>query len=88
MGPESWLRQFGPVFYVFIAPEEGAMDGKVKQMQHELKTHNPSLGCKNCVVSFAQKVGQGGTVTNFAGSLVTMCEANAGEKVDCGSYNQ
>ena len=88
MIPDEWLRQFGPVFYVFIAPDEGAMDGKVKQMQEELKTHNPTIGCKNCVVSFAPSVGQGGTVTSFAGSLVTMCEANAGEQVDCGSYNE
>jgi len=88
MIPDEWLRQFGPVFYVFIAPEEGTMDGNVKEMQKELKTHNPTLGCKNCVVSFAPTVGQGGTVTAFAGSLVTMCESNAGEKVDCGSYNE
>ena len=88
MGPDEWLREFGPVFYVFIATDEGAMDGNVTMMQDELKMHNPTLGCKNCVVSFAPKVGQGGTVTSFAGSLVEMCEANAGEKVDCGSYNE
>ncbi len=88
MTPDEWLRQYGPVFYVFIAPDEGSMDGNVKQMQQELKIHNPSLGCKNCVVSFAPSVGAGGTVTGFAGALVDMCESNAGEITDCGSYNE
>jgi hypothetical protein len=88
MAADEWLRQFGPVFYVFISPDEGALDASVKKMQAELKAHNPTLGCKNCVVSFSPKMGQGGTVTAFAGSLVDMCESNAGEKVDCGSYNE
>ena len=88
MPPDNWLRQFGPVFYVFIAPTVGAMDRYVKSLQLELKKYNPSLDCNGCVVSFAPSVGQGGTIADFAGSLVEMCQANAGEQVECGSYNQ
>jgi hypothetical protein len=57
-------------------------------MQTALNDWNPGLGCKNCVVDFAPDLGQGNTVTGFAGALVEMCESNAGEKVDCGSYNE
>ena len=88
MAADSWLRQYGPVFFVFISPNDGAMDGYVLSMQETLKATHGTLGCKNCVVSFAPKMGQGGTVTEFAGSLVDMCQANAGEAVDCGSYNE
>ena len=88
MPPDNWLRQFGPVFYVFIAPKVGAMDGNVKRLQAFLKQYNPTLDCKGCVVSFAPSVGHGGTVAGFAGSLVEMCQANAGEQVDCDSYNR
>ena len=65
-----------------------AMDGNVKRLQAFLKQYNPTLDCKGCVVSFAPSVGHGGTVAGFAGSLVEMCQANAGEQVDCGSYNE
>lgn len=85
---DGWLRDYGPVFYVFIAPSEGQMEGNVQSMQMELKVAHPTLGCKDCVVSFAPTVGQGGGVAGFAGSLVEMCQANAGEKVECGSYNE
>jgi hypothetical protein len=88
MPPDSWLREYGPVFYVFIAAAEGQMEGNLQSMQVELKAAHPTLGCKDCVVSFAPTVGQGGGIGGFAGSLVEMCQANAGEKVECGSYNE
>ena len=88
MTDDTWLRQYGPVFYVFIAPKEGGLAGAVQGMREALKKTHGTLGCKNCVVDFAPSVGQGGTVTGFAGALVEMCQANAGEAVDCGSYNE
>jgi hypothetical protein len=87
--PDGWLRQYGPVFYVFIAPDEGSMDGNVLGLQTQLKAaYGSTIGCKHCVVSFAPKVGQGGNVSDFAGSLVEMCQANAGEQVECGHFNE
>jgi len=85
---DDWLRQYGPVFYVFMNPEPGGLQGSVNQMRGYLKAWNPGLGCKNCVVDFAPDLGQGNTVTGFAGALVDMCQANAGEVVDCGSHLQ
>ena len=85
---DTWLRQYGPVFYVFMSPDAGALSSVVTSMQTALNDWNPGLGCKNCVVDFAPDLGQGNTVTGFAGALVEMCESNAGEKVDCGSYNE
>ena len=37
MEADTWLRQYGPVFYVFMAPNEGMMDSNVSQMQATLK---------------------------------------------------
>ena len=88
MKDDTWLRQYGPVFYVFMTTKEGALEGTVNQVRAVLKETHGTLGCKNCVVDFAPSVGQGGTVTGFAGALVEMCQANAGEAVDCGSYNE
>ena len=88
MKDDTWLRQYGPVFYVFMTTKEGALEGTVNQVRAVLKETHGTLGCKNCVVDFAPSVGQGGTVNGFAGALVEMCQANAGEAVDCGSYNE
>jgi len=88
MRDDTWLRQYGPVFYVFMSPTEGGLAGAVAGMRESLKQTHKGLGCKNCVVSFAPKMGQSGSVTDFAGSLVEMCQANAGEAVECGSYNE
>lgn len=85
---DSWLRQYGPVFYVFMSPTVGGLSGAVAGMRDWLVKTHKGLGCKNCVVSFAPKMGQSGSVTDFAGSLVEMCQANAGEAVECGSYNE
>ena len=85
---DTWLRQYGPVFYVFISPNDGGMNGPVMEMQKVLKQAHKGLGCKHCVVSFTPKMGQGHTVTEFAGGLIDMCQANAGEVVECGSYNE
>ena len=58
-------------------------------LQTQLKApYGSTIGCKHCVVSFAPKVGQGGNVSDFAGSLVEMCQANAGEQVECGHFNE
>ena len=88
MRDDTWLRQYGPVFYVFMSPTEGGLSGAVNGMRDYLVMTHKGLQCKNCVVSFAPKMGQSGSVTDFAGSLVEMCQANAGEQVECGSYNE
>ena len=85
---DTWLRQYGPVFYVFISENEGQMNGPVQEMQKVLKEAHKGISCKHCVVSFAPKMGQGNSVTEFAGGLMDMCQANAGEAVECGSYNE
>lgn len=84
MEADTWLRQYGPVFYVFMAPQEGMMDTNVAQMQATLKKVHKGLSCPGCVMSFVPKVGQTGSVSDFAGTLVEMANTDTGG--DCDYY--